>query len=144
LEEGLETRLRELIVVVITFHAMEHANRQGEEEELKAGIIKRVEETETEEMKEEGTNQVEDKAEANMEDRTIVRVEDRAGMEEEKKAEARVGPARQAKVLGSVRERSCRHVLTCAQDFLQGSSVLVWQAVPRGVQEINKYSIKFK
>jgi len=109
-----------------------------------------------EEIKEEGTNRVEDKiqplvqirTEAKMEDSTAVKMvdktktkmedrremegktetkmEDRTGMTEERKAEARVAPARQEDNLQtSVLGRSCSAVLMSVQDFLPGSLELV-------------------
>jgi len=83
---------------------------------------------------------MEDRIEVKMEDRIEIKMQDRTGMGEMKKAEARVVPARQDdNLLGSVPERSSRPVLMCAQDFLPGFLVPVWQAVPRGVQARNKF-----
>ena len=76
LEEGIMAGLRQQTEEIITFHAMEDANK---EEEIKTG------------MGEEITRRVE---EIEMEDRIRAQVEDRIGMREEKKAEAKVLSAR--------------------------------------------------
>ena len=80
LEEGIMAGLRQQTEEIITFHAMEDANR---EEEIKTGmgeeITRRVEEIEMEDR---------------TEDRIRAQVEDRIGMREEKKAEAKVLSAR--------------------------------------------------
>ena len=76
LEEGIMAGLRQQTEEIITFHAMEDANK---EEEIKTG------------MGEEITRRVE---EIEMEDRIRAQVENRTGMREEKKAEAKVLSAR--------------------------------------------------